>query len=86
MPNHNCMHDKSIGQAVHAFMQATSIPLCSSSLLIHCTFHHANTTLAQKAGCKYYISAKGWQILLIDCLIHLLYTTLHEASSLFTLL
>ena len=35
--------------------------------------------------CKHYISAKRWQMLLMDCLIDLLYTILHETSSLFTL-
>lgn len=35
--------------------------------------------------CKYYIRAKGWQMLLTDCFIDLLYTILHEAICLFTL-
>ncbi len=35
--------------------------------------------------CKYYISSKGWQMLLIDCLIDLLYTILHQTINLFTM-
>ena len=35
--------------------------------------------------CKYYIRAKGWQMLLTDCFLDLLHTILHEAICLFTL-